>query len=168
MNRRPQVVHTPETLKARCVEEGDCLIWTGYFANGVPMVSHDGKMRPVRALLLSMSGVSLKGFYTVVAGCGDKRCVCEEHAKTYTKRQHMAYMGRNVDAKGPGRTAKITAISRATKAKLTIEQAREIRASDEPGPVLAEKYGVHRGVVSRIRRGIAWRDASNPFAALMG
>jgi hypothetical protein len=40
--------------------------------------------------------------------------------------------------------------------RLTPEQAREIRESAEPGPVVAARYGISRGYVSGIRRGRNW------------
>ena len=49
-----------------------------------------------------------------------------------------------------------------------MEQVREIRLSEDSGPVLAERYGVNRSLIGGIRRGTAWRDYSNPFAGLMG
>ena len=38
MTNRPNTV---ETLRAKCVEEGECLLWQGRVSNhGVPMVRH--------------------------------------------------------------------------------------------------------------------------------
>ena len=52
---------------------------------------------------------------------------------------------------------------------LTIEQAREIRMSDESGPVLALRYGVDKSLINGIKAGRNWKEYSNtnPFAGLM-
>lgn len=41
-------------------------------------------------------------------------------------------------------------------ARLTAEQVRAIRASDEPGVVLKRRYGVADSCISKIRRRLAW------------
>ena len=49
---------------------------------------------------------------------------------------------------------------------MTLEMAREVRASNESGPVLAKRYGVDRSLIGSIRRGEVWKDYSNPFDGL--
>ena len=68
--------------------------------------------------------------------------------------------------RGPARIAKLAAYGRAHRAKLTLDQARTIRMSDESGTVLAERYSVSRQTVNRIKAGTAWREVSTPFAGL--
>ena len=57
--------HTLESLRARCVEEGDCLIWQGYSANNTPQVymagptsnaGHNGRPVSVRWLMALLDG----------------------------------------------------------------------------------------------------------------
>jgi len=47
--------------------------------------------------------------------------------------------------------------TRNPNAKLSAEEVREIRASDEPGVVLAARYGVRSAAISKIRTGRTWR-----------
>lgn len=156
-------VHTVEGLKERCIEEGDCWIWQGYFANGTPQVRSDGKMTSVRKVLLELQGRAIVKTKAFAPSCGCSQCVNPDHVTQLTKSQQMARIAKKVDSKGPGRRLKLTAHARATKAKITIEIAREIRISDESGPVLSEKYGVTRGVINRVRRNESWADNTNPF-----
>jgi hypothetical protein len=46
--------------------------------------------------------------------------------------------------------------ARSPQAKLTPEQVAEIRASDEKQQVLADRYGVRQGHISRIKAGVRW------------
>lgn len=53
------------------------------------------------------------------------------------------------------------------KGKLNEQAAVEIRASDETLTVLAERYGVHFSLISKVKTGQAWREfGGNPFAGL--
>ena len=46
--------------------------------------------------------------------------------------------------------------------KLSIEKAREVRASDEKVAVLAERFGVSRNAIADIRSGRTWRETVGP------
>lgn len=46
--------------------------------------------------------------------------------------------------------------------KLSIEKAREVRASDEHSTVLAARFGVDRKAIEDIRRGRTWRETVGP------
>ena len=56
MNTKKHAIHTAESLLARTIEVGDCLEWQGYFANGTPYVSNNGKMTSVRRLFSGLLG----------------------------------------------------------------------------------------------------------------
>lgn len=43
------------------------------------------------------------------------------------------------------------------KQKITEAQAKEILASDEPAPVLAKRYGLHRNSIYYLRKGKSWK-----------
>ena len=51
-------------------------------------------------------------------------------------------------------------------AKLDEVKAQEIRNSEESGQVLADRYGVSRSWVNRIKRNEVWRMLSNPWKGL--
>ncbi len=75
----------------------------------------------------------------------------------------VARTGRS--SRGPAHAAAVAAGRRRKSQKLTIEQVRAIRASDEPVSVLAARYGVHASMIYGIRRGAYWRE-STPFSGL--
>lgn len=158
-------IHTIESLKKRTIEDGECWEWQGYCANGTPSVSHDGKMISVRRLFTQLLGNTVReGYY--VPKCGNKLCVNPEHTTYNDPKQHMKKAARKA-LQSPTRRLKIQIHKRATTAKLTQEMADEIRCSEGPSRVIAEKYGVNKSVICRIRAGKAWVNLSNPFAGLM-
>jgi hypothetical protein len=163
---KPKQVQTLESLRARTVEEGECLIWQGYIGNAVPQVSHGGKVVSVRRLILELSGKCVKPTDYAAPRCGNAACVCQEHVMIRTTAQHSRAMAKSPTRNEDLRAAKLAAVARQGRAKINIQQAREIRCSEESGTVLAERYGIDKGLVSRIRRGEAWREFSNPFAGL--
>lgn len=162
---KPIAVQTIESMLARTEEDGECLVWTGYIGNNVPQVSHGGKVVAVRRLLLELHGRVLKPGDHASPSCCNPSCVNPEHIVQRTAAQHSKVMHkapRNQLTRG----SKIATFARATRSKLDIDKARAIRSSDESGPVLAERYGVNKSVIARIRNNIAWKDYSSPFAGL--
>ena len=81
--------------------------------------------------------------------CNNPGCINPLHLRAGTQRDNasdrVAY-SRGGDLKGEANG----------RAKLTAEQALEIRMSTEVGTSLALRYGVSKNMVSRIRRGLAW------------
>lgn len=158
-------IHTIDSLKNRTIEDGECWEWQGYCANGTPSVSHDGKMISVRRLFTQLLGNTVRdGYY--VPNCGNKFCVNPEHITYNDPKQHMRKAARKA-LQSPTRRLKIQIYKRATVAKLTQEKADEIRISTEPARVLAEKYGVNKSIICRIKKGQAWVNLANPFAGLI-
>lgn len=162
---------TLDDIKARCEEVGDCWIWQGATSQtGYPIVKVNGEgCRLVRRVVLGLKGVCLKKRQPTVTTCNDKLCVCPNHVKS----SNPSSVGRMAAKRGafssPARGAKIAKVRRAAAdAKLTEEQAREIRMSPESGPALAARYGVNRSRIQAIKRGAAWKEyTDNPFAGLL-
>jgi hypothetical protein len=160
---------TLDSLKARTIEEGDCWLWQGYLQNNTPQVAsykNGGKrMVSVRKLIreLETGRQQPKGHYSNT--CGECSCVNPDHTIWRSNHMHMRSMGR-----GRGsvtKAAKLREYRVSTgQVKLSESKAQEIRLSDDSGPVLAERYGVSRGLINRIKRGRAWRVLSSPFAGL--
>lgn len=161
---------TLELLFARSVEEGDCRLWTGYHAgnNGeTPYVSHEGRMTSVRKVIALLQGRAVLPGRIWGCSCGNLSCIEPSHAVQRTMTEHARNMARRL-ADGPQnkvRAAKVT-ISRRAMSKLNAEAAAAIRASEESGPVLGQRYGVTRTTINSIKRGERWRDYSSPFAGL--
>jgi hypothetical protein len=149
---KPQKTHTLESLYEMTEECGDCRIWKGYYTvNGVPMVYQGGKMVSVRKLIMSFFQKATSKYYS--CKCGTPGCVAKEHIDRRTEQQHMGAMNKNSlkSASNPSRRAKISAMKLA-QGKLTPQTINEIIASNESGPVLAQKYGVTKTRISQVRR----------------
>ena len=134
-----------ERLLARCVEEGDCLIWTGAKDNGRPVVdvSEPGGRRrrvAVRLWLAVLAGDaraledaaargrgSQRAFY--VARCGVPDCVKPEHTVRKPVALHMAQAGRALAANGAVRAVtaqKIARVCRERRGVLSPEQVAQL------------------------------------------
>lgn len=166
---KARAVHTIESLKARTIEEGDCWLWQGYSVNGTPQVCEDGKMVPTRRVMTRLAGKTLKpGLHYFVPTCGNDACVNPEHTVQRSPRTHMGVMGKmaSVGAVKTLRVAK-AAEARRKSSKLGIDAANAIRQAEGTYLEIAERFGCHKSMVGRIRRGEQWKDHANPFGALM-
>jgi len=70
--------------------------------------------------------------------CRNRACVNPDHMEPVTRSEN---------------------IRRGLGSKLTIDDARAIKASTRPLKDVAAQYGITMSMVSQIRRGVAWRDA---------
>lgn len=114
-----------------------------------------------------MAGGKLQPKSFIVTTCENHICLNPAHLKQVKQRDHLSHVAALGAMGGPVRSAKIAAAKRAQTGKITIDDARYIRASDEPVKQLAERYSLSKDRIYRIRRGLAWREYSNPFAGLM-
>jgi len=153
-----------EVMK-HAVEEGDCLLWTGYAAEGKhPQIRMGGKAGAVvgvrRVLFEAVYGRPVRvGFWAGVR-CGVDLCV---HPDCIVERPRAEAMKRvRLGADHPKRVA----AGKQAKSRLSMETIRAIRASTEPSRVIDARYGLSTGYASRIRSGRVWVDLSNPFAGL--
>ena len=131
------------------------------------MMKHDGKVANVRRLVLIEHGVPMKG-YIATYTCGNPACVNPEHTGRSTRvqmnRRIMADMN---SATNTLRVKRIAEIKRRTSAKLSQADVDQIRAADEKQQDLANRYGVTKSLIGKIRRGEVWRTFSaSPFAGL--
>ena len=102
----------------------------------------------------------------MAVSCDERRCVNPAHLVASSISEIAAKAGARGAFSSLARGAKIAA-ARRTKGKLTIDEARVIRMSDESSPVLALRYGVNKSVINGIKAGTRWRDYANPFQALL-
>lgn len=166
---KPMIAHTLGSLHALCEDIGDCWEWQRSATFGRhPNTRHQGKTVIVRRLVMELSGIDLKPKSHVIPTCDNYRCINPAHLQQVTQHISMKRAGAKGLLSDPVRSAKIAATKRASPiAKLTMEQAREIRSSSETTVLLAARYGVSQGRISQIRHHLAWREFSgNPFAGL--
>lgn len=157
-------------ILARCKEVGDCMEWQGALSSGrTPMTSlaQAWPKRPgaqavrVAAYVLAWeasTGQSV-GNRVVYRTCCNHLCCEPEHLRAGTWKQMQAFMSAaGVYKRPPDVMARVTKTHRAKAPKLTMDKAREIRASQENSVKLAARYGVHHSLISRIKLGKAWRE----------
>jgi hypothetical protein len=165
---------TPERILAvverRCEEDGDCLLWTGAVSScGAPVMTftNDLGKKPTlqmrRKVWEARTGKKIpKGRY-VTYTCNNPKCL--EHLELTTRAEITSRYWTRPDSRAR-LTAAATRVGR-TRAKASMEVAREIRASSETLEVLAARYGISISLVSLIRRGERWKEERNPFAGLV-
>jgi len=151
-------------LQARTTEEGDCMLWDGYTDRiGSPQWRVGGKCWPARRLLWELTRGPVPAKHQVSAHCGIAGCVHPDHLVCRTRSRIQRGARRS-----PATAIRIALTHRAkATARLTPAVVAAIRASDEPGRVLEQRYGLSAGRASRVRSGAVWRDYSNPFAGLL-
>jgi len=161
---------TLDEIKARCVEEGDCLIWQGYISRGGSPIAWDPaskKHASVRKAVLRLGGKEAKEGYTPACICGTRGCVSPEHLRLMS----LSRYARKVlapRANTPLRKAKIAATWRKRHARLTAADVHELRTGEEPSAKAAQRLGVSVGTVNNIRAYRAWRDhTAGPWAGLV-
>lgn len=156
-------IRSIKCLKDRCRIVDDCWVWSGGLSNGRPAINMliDGKRRAItgRRAALALSGVNLKPGQVAYRAevCEQANCCNPAHSKVGT----LADACRAAEKRDgwkltPARAKKAAEFGRA-KAKITADQAREIRESDEPRKVLADRYGICVSQVWNIRNGECWR-----------
>lgn len=167
---RPIAVASLDDIKARCHEVGECWEWAGAVGGNcipcacIPTVypklpgSRSRRVTVTALAWEASTGKSSKG-KSVWRTCCNQLCVNPMHLRAGTRAQMSAYLvGMGAYKRTPASIAAITK-SKRKASKLTLEQAREIRESTLPAVALALIYGVHQSLVTRIRRGEAWRES---------
>jgi hypothetical protein len=155
-----------DQLKSRCVECGDCWVWQGIVSSSnVPKINmRFGDRRTVISTRRVMWEAAKKGPIPaqklIAVTCGNQKCLNPAHLKLTTKSEVAA---KSATYSVRLKRAVCQAGEKSHMAKLKVDQVAEIRASSEPGKVLAARYGVGVSVVNRIRNYRAWRDYSSPF-----
>lgn len=142
-----------------------CLIWRGSVTNGngYPQMRFAGRAALVRRVAyMLIRGRILPGRQIGLQPSCHCLCVDPDHLAQRTRSQ--AITGHQV---APAVRAKIARTKRERHGKLTPAIASEIRMSSDTYQALADRYGVNKSLVGRIRRGEAWRDYANPFTSLI-
>ena len=163
----PPTIHTAESLRERCIEEGDCLIWQGYRCGRTPMVYDIDKMVAVRRIFTRLlRGATNDGGYYAPT-CGNASCVEPGHTVWRSQAQHSAHMGTAASASASAPPVRRAKISNAMR-RISAEAVQDICQSDEPLRTLAARHGISRTMVSRYKTGKSGtRLAMNPFLGLM-
>jgi hypothetical protein len=159
-----------EWLEARSTREGKCLIWKRSLRGGVPQASmmdpETGEKATTnvrRVVWAAKHGKPPRKTYVVVCDCERDGCVEPGHLKEISRSQ--LHKGRTFTA--DHKLAVTLAARKRYTTKLTQEDVREIRHSDEPAPKIAARFGVTASHVWGIRRNSWCQEVTNnPFAGL--
>lgn len=158
---------TIDYLRERSDEVGDCWIWKRAAGKaGYPVMSRrsggDGLVRRAAARL---AGLEPAPRQPVVSCCGDKLCVNPAHMRLSTVKLVAKKAAKDGAYSRLPRRVKIAATKRAAS-KLTMADARAIRASTMRLADLAKKHDVSLGTIKSIRIGRTWKDHASPWAGL--
>lgn len=121
-----------------------CWRWLGRDIRGRAILSHKGKTKVAARLSYQTFVGEIPDGLSVCHRCDTPSCVNPDHLFLGTHADNMADMAEK------GRAAKPTA-------KLTADQADEIRDSAKSYRALAAEYGVSESAIYKIRHNITWR-----------
>jgi hypothetical protein len=163
-----------DDIKAKCIECGDCWEWTGICSSaGVPKINlYVGYGKNGRTVLSTRRVVwqivkgAIPAGRLITTKCGNPKCLNPEHLTMTNHAQVAQKNGARLSVKLK-RAASQRTFNIEHRAKLTQDAVSLIRSSEKPTRELAGAYGVHISTINKIRKGLAWRDVTNPFAALM-
>lgn len=144
-----------DTILARTVEEGDCLLWQGRISNGSPVLYLDGAYRTVRRLVWEAANGPIKPGLHPSCRCREPACVRLEHIRLLTIKQIAQLAAREGRFSSLTRRASLAAAAR-KRSRLTPEQVARIRAADSAASI-ARELGIAKSTASKIRRGESWR-----------
>ena len=118
--------------------ETACWIWQLCKGeNGYGRVNDCGKNRYAHRIAYEQANGPVPDGRELDHLCGNRDCVNPDHLEPVTHAENMR---------------------RGSRTKLTLDQALAIKRSSEPQRVLAERFGIGQGQVSRIQKGLSWRD----------
>lgn len=150
-------------LQERAIERDGCWVWLHSCQDGCdPRAGRHNKSVAVRRYVYNATHpepIDGKQCAVVLETC-DALCVHPDHIQAASRSSRQKGRKQSRDHS--------LAISKAMRARsrLTPEIVSQIRASDEPGVVLARRFGIDDSYVSDIRAQRAWADHASPFAGL--
>lgn len=159
-------------LLDNCEPVGECVEWQGptlkgktplvYVPKGYVLPEWGQYRQSARVVIWTLFHGERPPVGTVLRpSCRNDCCVAIEHMTAITRARHTAEQARRGEFSTPKRAAAAMRRARARDTKLTMEIAREIRASAEAPKVLAPRYGVSTATITAVRRGTLWPEAAN-------
>lgn len=149
---------TLDLLRARCIEDGDCLIWPLAATRGQPRVSMGGRTIYLRRWVLEQRlRRPLRRDESVTTTCMTPMCCAAGHLRATTRAEITARSYRD-GSRCPARDYRMgVACAMRNSAKLDAAKAAAIRADERGARAVAAEYGVSPQTVYAIRSGRRWR-----------
>lgn len=120
-----------------------------------------------RAVWHCATGRPIPKGWNAFCTCSESMCLNPAHIKCMSKADWGKYMAQTGAMRGQMPRILANRATGRARAKLTPEIIQEVQASDETGIVLASRYGVAPGTISRARRGEMYSmQTTSPFAGL--
>ena len=152
-----------EKIHARCTECGDCLLWQGKTSQaGHPALYGTTGRRSVWET--AFGPIPAGNMVTVT--CGQILCLNPDHLKLTNKAEVSRINNARLDVKAK-RSASSARTNQRNLGKITMDIAREIRASNKLGKDWAAEIGCSATLISHVRCNRTWKETNNPFAGLM-
>lgn len=163
-----------EWFAARCTEDGDCLLWKLKTSrSGAPVMYYRDENGArcnchARSVAWRAAGKrKLKPGEVLTMDCDNPACLNPGHMVVVTRADILRRVS-NEAATKKLRYATITRVIRAKQGKLTMEDARYVRASDKTLAALAQELGVSAQLLSLIRRGVRWPELTGQVFSGLG
>lgn len=153
---------TLEAIKAKCaIDQDGCWIWNGGTSYGKPRAIFDDKSCLVRRVSFELAGkMPKRGAPVVFAKCEKDLCVSPE---CMAKKSHKQALGEAAERgvySASASPAKRFRAALKSNAVLNAEQVKVIRSMTCSHKEIAEKFGVNKATIGRIRRGETWKNYS--------
>lgn len=155
---------TLEEIYSKCEPYGDCQLWTGclVYEGGQPRM-YDGK-KPLsgRRVVFELARGEIRPGMRIWMRCLEQRCLNPDHMQQLGYSDMLkAHHKRNGGKFPPSHVATLTASARKRPTvKLTMEDARAARESEEPASVVAKRLGVNKSLICKIRRNEIWSETT--------
>lgn len=129
-----------------------CWLWvdSSYLRKGYGKFYINGRTLSAHRISYRMFCGEIPKNHVVMHKCDVTCCVNPDHLSTGTQRENIADMfSKNRQPRQIG--------SKNNAAKLTEEAVLEIRSSNLPQKELAKKFGVHRALISLVKKNKVWK-----------
>lgn len=173
---RVNVLQSLELIYGKCIEDGECRLWQGAMNRQYPIhqmkdptKKHGQRQVHVRRRVWELAkGQQAKPGprYVLVANCGNDRCVSEACLQVITKSKRLRQVAATGVFSSLAFRAKVSA-GRRRGSELSDDAVSEIRTSEEPVAVLAERHSLSKGYTYAVKQHRNRRDYTSPFAALL-
>lgn len=157
-------------LKARTVEDGDCLVWQlATNPSGQPIAMFNNKVKSVRRHVWEVAHNVPASKLRIVPKCRNPKCVNADHALALTTTRFNTWIAEGGSLQSPTARASRAANARTTS-PLNIQQVREIRrryAEGKTQTALGKEFGVSTSTISLICLNKSWPDPlADPFSQM--